>query len=152
MTGLPMLSIRMKAASEKIVLNRLKEREVPSPRPDLVHVPLSITIPEILEYLECADFEQWLTAAFFEDANRMPLCHLRSLGDYRSEIRSVDVWMVEMTQRTGKIWNGKIQAEITEVRSGGSKAEFSTEHRYAELFFALDTESGEFAFTAGNSR
>ena len=54
--------------------------------------------------------------------------------------------MVEITQRTGKIRNGKFQVEITEVQSGGSPAELSTEHRSGELFFALDTESAEIAF------
>jgi hypothetical protein len=136
----------MKDTFAEIASNRLEEKEMPCPIRDLFHVPLSIDIPEILEYLERADFEHWVTAAFFENANRMPLRHLRSNGDYRSEIRSVDVWMVEITQRTGKIWSGKVQVEITEVRSGGSKAELSTEHRYAELFFTLNTESGEFAF------
>jgi hypothetical protein len=107
---------------------------------------LSIKIPEILEYLECADVKDWLTAAFFENADRMPLWHLCSHGDDRSEIRSVDVWIVEFTQRTGKIWSGKVQVEITEVRSGGSKAGLSRGHRYAELFSALETESGQFTF------
>jgi hypothetical protein len=58
--------------------------------------------------------------------------------------------MVEMRQRTGKIWTGKVQAEITEVRSDGSKAKFSTEHRYAEILFGLDTETGEVDFRPGN--
>jgi hypothetical protein len=136
----------MKTTFEEIASNRLEERGMPCPIRDLVHVPLSINIPEILEYLECADFEHWLISAFFENANRMPLRHLCSHGDYRSKIRSVDVWMVGITQRTGRIWSGKVQVEITEVRSGGSKAELSTEHRYAELFFTLDTENGEFVF------
>jgi hypothetical protein len=76
----------------------------------------------------------------------MPLRHLCAHGDYRSEIRSVDVSMVEITRRTGKIWNGKFQVEFAEVQSGGSPAELSTGHRSAELFFALDTESAEIAF------
>jgi hypothetical protein len=136
----------MNTTFEETASKSLEEREIPFPKRDLVQVPLSIKIPEILEYLECADFEDWLTAAFFENADRMPLWHLCSHGDYRSEIRSVDVWMVEFTQRTGKTWSGKVQVEITEVRSGGSKARPSKGHRYAELFFALDTESGEFTF------
>jgi hypothetical protein len=140
----------MKATSEEMASNRLKEGKVPSPVHTLVHGPLSIKLPEILEYLKRADFEHWLTAAFFENAIRMPLRRLCSDGDYQSEIRSVDVWMVEITQRTGKIWSGKVQAEITEVWSGGSQAELSTEYRYAEIFFALDTESGEFAFRSEN--
>jgi hypothetical protein len=136
----------MKTTFEEIASNRRQEKEMPSPIRGPVHLPLSIKIPEILEYLECADFEHWLTAAFFENANRMPLRHLRSHGHYPSEIRSVNVWMVEITQRIGKIWSGKVQVEITEVGSSGSKAELSTGHRYAELYFTLDTESAEFAF------
>jgi hypothetical protein len=53
--------------------------------------------------------------------------------------------MVDTTQRTGKIWKGKLQVEFTEVQSGGSKAERLAERRSAELFFALDTESAEIA-------
>jgi hypothetical protein len=128
---------------EKIASVSPEERERQFPIPDFVHVPLSIKISEILEYLECADFEDLLTAVFFQNADRMPLRQLCSHGDHRSEIRSVDVWMVEITQRTGKIWRGKVQVEITEGRGDASKAELSAGHRYAELFFALDTESGE---------
>jgi hypothetical protein len=74
----------MKTTFEEIASNRLEEKGMPCP----IQVPLSINIPKILEYLDCADFEHWLTAAFFENAKRMPLHHLRSHGDYRSEIRS----------------------------------------------------------------
>jgi hypothetical protein len=70
----------MKTPFEEIASNRLEEKEMPCPIRDLVHVPLSINIPEILEYLECADFEHWLTAAFFENAHRIPLRYLRSHG------------------------------------------------------------------------
>ena len=137
----------MKNTFEEIASNRLEKTAIPFPIHDLIHVPVSINIPEILEYLEDADFEDWLTAALFENASRMPLRHLCAHGAYRSEIRSVDVWMVEITRRTGKIWNGKFQVEFTEVQSGGShQAELSTKHRSAELFFALDTESAEIAF------
>ena len=131
---------------EEIASISLEEGEIQFPVPDFVHIPLSINISEILEYLECADFEELLTAAFFQNTDRMPLRQLCARGDHRSEIRSVDVWMVEIIQRTGKIWRGKVQVEITEGRGDASKAELSTGHRYAELFFALDTESGEFIF------
>ena len=53
--------------------------------------------------------------------------------------------MVDTTQRTGKIWNGKFQVEFIEVQSGGSKAERLAERRSAELSFALHTESAEIA-------
>src|ERR1700688_529502 len=136
----------MKNTFEEIASNRLEKTAIPFPIHDLIRVPVSINIPEILEYLEDADFEDWLTAALFENASRMPLRHLCAHGAYRCEIRSVDVWMDDITQRTGKIRNGKFHVEFTEVQSGGSPAELSTEHRSAELFFALDTESAEIAF------
>ena len=136
----------MKNTFEEIASNRLEETTIPFPIHDLLHVPVSINIAEILEYLEDADFEDWLTAALFENASRMPLRHLCAPGAYRSEIRSVDLWMVEITRRTGKIWNGKFQVEFTEVQSGGSRAELSTENRSGELFFALNTESAEVVF------
>jgi hypothetical protein len=136
----------MKNTFEEIGSNRLEETTIPRPIHDLLHVPVSINIGEILKYLEDADFEDWLTAALLDNAGRMPLRHLCAHGAYRSEIRSVDVWMVEVTRRTGKIWNGKFQVEFAEVQSGGSKAELSTEQRSAELFFALDTESADIVF------
>ena len=136
----------MKNTFEEIASNRLEKTAIPFPIHDLIHVPVSINIPEILEYLEDADFEDWLTAALIEKASRIPLRHLCAHGAYRSEIRSVDVWMVEITQRTGKIWNGKFQVEFTEVQRVGSKAELSSEHRLGEIFFALDTASAEIVF------
>jgi hypothetical protein len=112
----------------------------------LLDLPESLNIAEILEYLEEADFEDWLTADLFENAGRMPLRHLCAHRANRSEIGSVDVCMVEIIRRTGKIWDGKFQVKFAEVQSGCSKAELSTEQRSAELFFTLDTESAELVF------
>jgi hypothetical protein len=136
----------MKNTFEEIGPNSREETAIPWSIHDLLHLPVSINVAEILGYLEDADFEDWLTAALFENTGRMPLRHLCAQGSYRSEIRSVDVWMVEIIRRTGKIWSGKFQVEFAEVQGGGSKAEFSTVQRSAELFFALDTESAELVF------
>jgi hypothetical protein len=136
----------MKNNFEEVASNRLGVASIPFPIDDLLHVRPSINIGEILGYLEDADFEDWLTAALIENTNRMPLRHLCVQGVYRSEICSVDVWMVEIAQRTGKIWNGKFQVEFTEAPRGGSQGEFSSEHRSGELFFALDTASAEIVF------
>jgi hypothetical protein len=136
----------MKNTFEEVASNRLGVPTLPFPIDDLLHVGPSINIAEILEYLEDADFEDWLTAALVENASRIPLRHLCVHDACRSEICSVDVWLVEITQRTGKIWNGKFQVEFSEVQRGGSQAEFSSEHRSGELFFTLDTASAEIVF------
>jgi hypothetical protein len=136
----------MKNTFEEVASNRLGVPAIPFPIDDLLRVRGSINIAEILKYLEDADFEDWLTAALVENASRIPLRHLCVYGAHHSEICSVDVWMVEITERTGKIWNGKLQVEFTEMQWGGSRAEFSSEHRSGELVFALDTASAEIGF------
>jgi hypothetical protein len=105
----------MKNTFEEVASNRLGVPTIPFPIDDLLHVRGSINIAEILEYLEDVDFEDWLTAALIENASRIPLRHLCVHDAYSSEIGSVDVWLVEITQRTGKIWNGKFQVEFAEV-------------------------------------
>jgi|GEM_PF-1761668 hypothetical protein len=136
----------MKNTFEEVAWNRLGVPTIPFPTDDLLHVRVSINIAEILEYLEDADFEDWLTAALIENASRIPLRHLCVHGACGSEICSLDVWMVEITQRTGKIWNGKFQVEFDEVQRGFSQAELSSEHRSGEIFFTLDTASAEIVF------
>jgi hypothetical protein len=136
----------MKNTFEEVASNRLGVPAIAFPIDDLFHVRGSINIAEILKYLEDADFEDWLTAALVENASRIPLRHLCVYGAYHSEICSVDVWMVEITQRIGKIWNGKLQVEFTEMQKGDSRAEFPPERRSGELFFALDTATAEIGF------
>jgi hypothetical protein len=138
----------MKNTFEEIGSNSLERW----PIHDLLDAPVSLNIAEILEYLEDSDFEDWLTADLFENAGRMPLRHLCAHCANRSKIGSVDVFMVEIIRRTGKIWDGKFQVEFAEVQSGCSKAEPSTEQRSAELFFTLDTESAELVFLTNIDR
>lgn len=100
-------------------------------------------IPEVLERLGDADFEDWLTALFIENASQGPLENLYASNGYPSTVGSADIWMVEITERTGKVWKGKFQVEFTEERSGNANAMPGTVNRYGELRFALDTESAE---------
>jgi hypothetical protein len=103
-------------------------------------------IPEILEYLEEADLEDWLTAAFIENESQLPLDHLCTNGGYRSASRIPDIWMVELTNRTGKLWNGRFNVEFSEEHRTGLEAEPRTECQTGELLFTLDTETAEVTF------
>ena len=103
-------------------------------------------IPEILEYIEDADLEDWLTAAFIERAQELPLQALCTNGGYPSASRAVDIWMVEITDRTGKVWSGKFNVEFFEESKNGSATEHRSEHQSGELFFTLDTETAQIGF------
>jgi hypothetical protein len=103
-------------------------------------------IPEILEYLEETDLEDWLTAAFIENERQLPLDHLCTNGGYRSASRIPDIWMVELTNRTGKLWNGRFNVEFSEERRNGLETEPSIERQTGELLFTLDTETAEVTF------
>lgn len=115
-------------------------------RPDVLFAPM--IIPEILEYLEEADLEDWLTAAFIENESQLPLDDLCTNGGFRSASRIPDIWMVELTDRTGKLWNGKFSVEFSEERRNGLEAAPSIEPQTGELLFTLDTETAEVTFKA----
>ena len=103
-------------------------------------------IPEILQYLEEADLEDWLTAAFIENERQLPLDHLCKNGGYRSASRIPDIWMVELTNRTGKLWNGRFNVEFSEEQRNGVESEPRIEPQTGELLFTLDTETAEVTF------
>jgi hypothetical protein len=106
----------------------------------------AMIIPEILEYLEEADLEDWLTAAFIENQRQLPLDQLCTDGGYRSASRIPDIWMVELTNRTGKLWNGRFNVEFSEERRNGPETEPKVERQTGELLFTLDTETAEVTF------
>jgi hypothetical protein len=105
-------------------------------------------IPEILEYLEEADLEDWLTAAFIENESQLPLDDLCTKGGFRCASRIPDIWMVELTDRTGKLWNGRFNVEFSEERRNGLESAPSIERQTGELWFTLDTETAEVTFKA----
>jgi hypothetical protein len=106
-------------------------------------------IPEILDYLEETDLEDWLTAAFIENQRQLPLDHLCTNGGHRSAGRTPDIWMVELTNRTGKLWNGRFNVEFSEERRNGTEP--SLENQTGELQFTLDTETAEVTFDTSAS-
>jgi hypothetical protein len=109
--------------------------------------PQSIIIPEILEHLEKTDFEDWLTAALIENTTPESLPDLRANGAHSSPAGIADLWMLEITERTGKIWKGKFQVEFA-GKNGRHPDDLNlTEDPSAEFLFALDTESAEITFS-----
>src|SRR5260221_2859043 len=101
----------------------------------LLHIPTSMIIPEILEHLEDADFQDFLTAAFIETASQLPAEHLDASNGDESAVGCADIWMVEITERTGKVWNGRFQVEFTEEPSGNSNGMLMTGNHSREFRF-----------------
>ena len=108
----------------------------------------TMIIPEILDYLEEADLEDWLTAAFIENESQLPLDELCTNGGFRSASRIPDIWMLELTDRTGKLWNGRFNVEFSEERRDSLETDPKTEFQTGELLFTLDTETAEVTFNA----
>ncbi|HEX3445748.1 MAG TPA: hypothetical protein VHS80_13615 [Chthoniobacterales bacterium] len=115
--------------------------------------PRSMVIPEVLEHLEDADFEDWLTAALIENSNQQPAEDLRANGTHSSPNGTHsspsgidDLWMLEIAKRTGKVWRGKFQVEFTQENGEHSDDIGLSEQRSGEVLFALDTESAEITF------
>ena len=112
----------------------------------LAYLFCTMIIPEILEYLEEADLEDWLTAAFIENERQLPLDELCTNGGFRSASRIPDIWMLELTDRTGKLWNGRFNVEFSEELKSGLETEPKIEQQTGELLFTLDTETAEVTF------
>jgi hypothetical protein len=109
-------------------------------------LPRSMIIPEIPQHLEDTDFEDWLTAAIIEKASQQPLRDLPANGTHLSPSGIADLWMVEIKDRTGKVWRGKFQVEFAEEHGEHLRDVDLMEHRSEELLFFLDTESAEISF------
>jgi hypothetical protein len=103
-------------------------------------------IPEILEHLEEPDLEDWLTAAFIEHQHQLPLDHLCTNGSYRSPNSVPDIWMVEVTDRTGKHWTGRFNVEFSQEIKNGNVVEPASERASGEVQFTLDTETATVTF------
>ena len=103
-------------------------------------------ILEILEHIEDADLEDWLTAAFIEHQHELPLKELCTNGGYPSATQVADIWMVEITSRKGNIWSGKFNVEFSAESKNGSETAHWAERKIGELLFALDIKTGEISF------
>jgi hypothetical protein len=105
-----------------------------------------MVIPEILEHLDEDDLEDWLTAAFIENQRQLPLDHLCTNGNSRSTSSAPDIWMVELTDRSGKHWSGRFNVEFSQEQKFGKEKEPVIERATGEVRFTLDTETAKVTF------
>ena len=103
--------------------------------------PESMIIPEVAERRKDDDFEDWLTAALIENASQQ---HLNGV-----EVPArgfTDLWMLEIEQRTGKVWTGKFHVgsnqEDEQLPENGRMVEPET----GVFSFRLNTRTGEMSF------
>ena len=101
--------------------------------------PRSVIIPEALQCLEDANFEDWLTAALIETAKQPSSKDPYARGTERRASGVTDLWMLEMAERTGEVWAGKFQVALT--NGDQPSIENWTEQRSGELSFSLDTRT-----------
>jgi hypothetical protein len=103
----------------------------------------SIMIPEMLERLRDSDFEDWLTAALIESANQQSASEPSPNDQQLSRSGATDLWMLEIVERTGKIWRGSFRVEF-ETESNGEEQNVSLPESQGEVMsFALNTDTGE---------
>ena len=108
--------------------------------------PPSMIIPEALERFEDPNFEDWLTAALIESASQAPPEQLGANGSHYLVRGITDLWMLEIAERNGKIWTGKLQVEINGWNGAQPQTDSLMEHRSRELSFALDTRTAKITF------
>jgi hypothetical protein len=107
----------------------------------------SIVIPEILEHLEDADFEDWLTATLIEKASRQFSGNPAPNGAHMFPRGMADLWMLEVAQRTGRVWRGKFQVTFAKTNGEQSDGARLLEQDVGEVHFALDVTSATITFS-----
>jgi hypothetical protein len=109
--------------------------------------PASIMIPESLERLPDSDFEDWLTAALIESASQQS--RQPNPSDEEASSRgATDLWMLEIPERTGKIWRGSFRVEFEAESSGEPEKVTLSEPQGEVMSFALNTATGELKIDA----
>jgi hypothetical protein len=103
--------------------------------------PESIIIPEVADRREDDDFEDWLTAALIENTNQQ---HLN--GPELSGRGITDLWLLEIAERTGKVWRGRFHVEFNQEDEEPPKNGSTLEQGTGALSFSLDTDTGEMRF------
>lgn len=101
-------------------------------------LPESMIIPEVLDRHEDNDFEDWLTASLIENTNQQ-----EENGDKSSSPGFTDLWMLEITQRNGRIWSGNFRVKFSAEEEDGSQNARTPEDASGVLSFFLDTDTGE---------
>ena len=107
-------------------------------------LPESMIIPEVADRREDDDFADWLTAALIESANQD---HLNGSGTSARGI--TDLWMVEIAERTGKVWRGRFHVGFNREDEEPPENDSTLEQ---VISFSLDTNSGEMRFTPKPAR
>jgi hypothetical protein len=109
--------------------------------------PKSMMIPEILEHLEAPDFDDWLTATLIEKGSQQLSGDMGFNGNHLSAIGMADLWMLEVAQRTGRVWRGKFQVAFAKTDSEQPDSARLMEQEAGEVHFAFDTTSAEITFS-----
>jgi hypothetical protein len=109
--------------------------------------PRSMIIPEALQRLDDANFEDWLTAALIETTSQTVPEDKGAIDAHLLPVRVTDLWMLEMAERNGKIWTGKFQVELEQREEKRLSVERIGQYPN-EVFFALDTQTAEITFQA----
>jgi hypothetical protein len=107
-------------------------------------LPESMIIPEVLDRREDNNFEDWLTASLIENTNRQA-----ENDDKWTSPGFTDLWMLEITQRSGRIWSGNFRVEFSTEQRVGSQSAGTHEDATGVLSFLLDTDTGEMRFNSG---
>lgn len=105
-------------------------------------MPESMILPEVPDRREDNDFEDWLTAALIENTNQ------QAKTDDKSSPGFTDLWMLEITRRAGRIWNGNFRVEFSTQTGDGSRSAEILEDGTRVLSFCLDTDTGEMRFSS----
>jgi hypothetical protein len=79
-------------------------------------LPESMIIPEVIDRREDNDFEDWLTASLIGNTNQQG-----GPDDRSSSPGYTDLWMLEITQRNGRIWSGSFRIEASAEERDGSQ-------------------------------
>lgn len=104
-----------------------------------------MVIPEALQRLDDANFEDWLTAALIETTSQTVPGDQVSGDAHLLPVKVTDLWMLEMAERNGKIWTGKFQVELEKRQEERVNIE-RVDHHAKEVFFVLDTQTAEITF------
>jgi|ERR1700733_5472855 hypothetical protein len=133
--------VRFSAMAATAILILQSKRLFMQKKPMYLILPESMIIPEILDRREDSDFEDWLTASLIENTNR-------ENDDQSSSPGFTDLWMLEITQRDGRIWNGNFRVEFGTAKEDGSRSARMLEDGTGVLSFCLDTDTGEMRFSS----
>jgi hypothetical protein len=105
--------------------------------------PESMTIPETLERLRDVDFEDWLTAALIESANQQSREQPSASDDEVRSRGATDLWMLEIPERSGKIWKGSFRVGFDAESNDEAQNENLPKAQGEVMSFVINTATGE---------